>query len=397
VSLITRREGLILAAPAIIGLRPKLARAQMGLPAGLGDEFTPVTTKSLIEVPLGVSLGTYLGGGGGTEGSISAHWSDVKTGFGRTPTILAAVGVNSYQQGGYDSYDYGVWANTANGLPLDGSVSPVINCLMTNSTSTDTDYAGVIAGTYDSAIQNVFDQFKGIAPFTKMYLRINWEFNINLNGTYGVPNSGEVSNWVAAQKHWCNLMHTWGSSNGITVRTMWSPAVSYSANESDTFSLPVVNFFPAPDGSAVNGRYIDVICWDEYMNTGGVSSESGLAQTTTPLSSCTIWSMGTGVAMCQTYNANFGIPETGDGPVFDNNNAWTDGTMLAFANYCNTFATLSPPVPIEFISLFDVSNGGVSSQQSGSGGYPNNMAGFRSMLGIGGNGSIPTIMTIPPI
>jgi hypothetical protein len=355
---------------------------------------TPTPTSSTtVQAPLAVSLGTWLGDLGDTaENSLAKHWADVKTGFNRTPVVANAILINSYQDG-YASPsqwggDSGLWASN---LPVDGSVSPLLHAHFTNGSSTDNDFAGVVAGTYNTALLNAMNQWKSIAAFKKIYVRINWEFNANFGG-WGVP-SGQQTQWVAAWKYWCNLLHTWGNSNGIKVRMVWSPDTTYTAAEASTYNQPVINYFPIPDANAVNGRYIDVIGPDNYMKGWGVNSNFG--QTTTPLSSCTNWSLGTFVAMCQQYNCNFGFSETGDGPSFDNNNSWTDGSLLNWVNYLNTLKTLSPAVPIEYISLFDVTVAGAS--QCTDGQQPNMMAAWRSCLGVGGNGSIPMITTISPI
>jgi hypothetical protein len=349
-----------------------------------------VNAVTSIEAPLGVHLGTWLGGGGGTEGSVIGHWNDVKSGLNRTPVVLAAVLMNSFDpnNGGPSppaswGGDYSQWSS--NGFPVDGSVSPLLHGHFTNGTTTDSDYAGVIAGTYDTYLTNAMNLWKGLGSFKKIYFRINWEFDANFLG-WGVPSSSQVSNWVAAWKYWANLLHTWGNNNGIAVRMVWSPSTSYTIG-GGTFGLPVINFFPTPDSNAVNNRYIDVLGCDNYMNSYSVNAPN-LGQT-----GSTNWSMGTFVAMCQAYNCNFGISETGDGSSFDNNASWTDGKMSGWATYLNTLATLSPAVPIEYITIFDVSAGGAS--QFTGGNLPNMLAAWRSCLGVSGNGSIPTIMTIP--
>jgi hypothetical protein len=353
---------------------------------------SPVATT--VQCPLGIHLGTWLGDtSDSSEGSVSQHWSDVKTGFGRVPSVAAATMINSYQDGYATPNQWGGDAGSWSGIfPTDGSVSPLLHGRFTNGTTTDSDYAGVVAGTYDSALTAALNSWKSVASFKTMYFRINWEFNTNFLG-WGVPSSGQVANWVAAWKHWCNVCHTWGNSNGIQVRMVWSPDTSIQSAESTTFSLPVVNFFPIPDGSAVNGRYVDVIGCDYYMAGWGVKSNFG--QTSGALASSTDWSFGTFVQMCQAYNCNFGISETGDGPSFDNNNGASDGTMANLANYLNTLATLSPAVPIEYIAIFDCNAGGAS--QCTAGNQPSMLAGWRSCLGTGGNGSIPNIMTIAPV
>lgn len=355
---------------------------------------------TLIEVPCGVHLGNYLGGGQGTEGSISGHWADVKTGFGLTPAILASVVINSYQDGyaapsqwGGDNYTW----TSGNGLPVDGSVSPMLHGHFTNGSSTDCDYTNVINGTYDTALTNAFNLWKAVAPFKKIYFRINWEFNTDFLG-WGVPSSGQITNWVNAYKHWANILHTWGNTNGIKVRMIWCPDTSYTQAASSTFSDPVVNFFPAPDSNAVNGRYIDVIGSDLYM--GGYGVKSNFGQTTTPLSSCTTWSLGTFVAMAQAYGCNIGISETGDGSSFDSNNSYKDGTMAAFATYLNTLSTLTPVVPIEYIGLYDINSGGAT--QCSGGGNAHIMSGWQMMMGNGGSQPfpstpIPKIMTVAAI
>lgn len=369
---------------------------------GAGANVNIPVTFSTILVPLGIHLGTFLGGGGGSEGSISGHWDDVKSGFNRTPSILAAVIINSYLDGFATPPDWGgdvgTWT-TGNGLPVDGSVVPLLHARFTNGTSTDTDFAGVIAGAYDGPLTAAMDAWKAQVDFTKCYFRINWEFDTNFRG-WGVPSSGQVANWKAAYKHWCNVLHTWGNSNGVDVRMVWSPDTSYTTAESSTFSLPVIDFFPEPDGSAVGGRYIDVIGSDNYMNGYGFSGATALnAGFTTPLASNTNWSLGTFVKMAQTYGCNLGISETGDGSPFDGNASWTDGKMAEWAGFLNTLVNLNPPVPIEYIAVYDVSDG--EADQFSGGDLPDVMEAWKSALGIGGATGAspipPPIRTISPI
>jgi hypothetical protein len=392
--LLTRR-GLLSATSAGLVLPVQAQQAR----SSSGSSLLPPAS---VQAPFSVHLGTYLGDGGGTKGSIARHWSDVKSEIA-SPTILSVVMINSHldgnalpsQWGG----DYRTWT-AGNGLPVDGSVVPHLDAHMTNGTSTDCDYAGVIAGTYDAALQNALNLWKGVAPFKKMYQRINWEFKTNFRD-WGVPASGQVSQWVAAYKHWCNVSHTWGNNNGIDMRMVWCPDTSYKQAASATFSLSVINFFPQPDGSAVGGRYIDVIGSDNYMNGYGVSGVSGLGQGfTTPLASNTIWSLGTFIAMAQAYRCNIGLSEIGDGAVFDKNASCTNGVMAGWATFLNTLSRLSPAVPIEYISLFDVSAGGAS--QCTGGNFPAMSQGWNCALGNAAkqpNPSIviPKIMTIAPI
>src|SRR5580698_7927122 len=99
-----------------------------GLPAGgTGGPGTP-PPPSLAPVPFGVHLGTWLGGGTGTEGSIAKHMADVKS-QSTTPKIVAAVLINSYQDSpgppsNWVFGDNGNWT-AANGLAMDGSMVPL--------------------------------------------------------------------------------------------------------------------------------------------------------------------------------------------------------------------------------------------------------------------------------
>jgi hypothetical protein len=321
--------------------------------------------------------------------------------------VLEALIINAYNYyatspSNWIFSDNSSWT-TGNGIPVDGSVSPMLQAFFTNGSSTNCDFAGVIAGTYDTDLTNALASWKAVASFTKMYIRINQEFNTGTFSAWNAPNFSSVANWVSAWKHWANVMHTWGNSNGVQIRVVWCPDTSYSQQTSYAPSA-VTSYFPQPDGSAVNGRYIDVIGCDNYMNGWGVNtniptnSPNIFSYTTTPLTSCTVWSYGTYVKMCQTYNCNLAISETGDGPGFDSNNSWTDGSMYNWATYLNTLATLSPAVPIEYIAIYDITGSGAT-QFSGtlpSPGLANMQAGWRSCLGTAGNGSIPPIMTIAP-
>ncbi|HEY3837979.1 MAG TPA: hypothetical protein VGL72_15460, partial [Bryobacteraceae bacterium] len=92
--LLTRRGVLsATAAGLILPARAQPGRVQAG--SRRGSASPP---PALIQAPFSVHLGTYLGGGGGTEGSIARHWSDVKSEIA-SPTILSVVLMNSYLDG----------------------------------------------------------------------------------------------------------------------------------------------------------------------------------------------------------------------------------------------------------------------------------------------------------
>lgn len=353
-----------------------------GIPPPVTPPVTPPATPALAQVPLGVHLGSWLGGGAGLQGSISAHWAGVKTGFNRTPLILSAVLMNSYQDGNAAPAqwggDVGTWT-AANGLPMDGSTVPLLDLHMTNGTSTDSDYAGVLAKTYDAPLTAAMDRWHKSFPFKTVYERINWEFNTNFRG-WGVPSAAQVPQWVAAWKHFANVLHTWGTANGVNVQMVWSPDTSYTQAEGSTFNLPVVQFFPAPDAAAVGGVYANVIGSDLYMGGYGVKSNFGQMNGTWQTS--TTWSLGTFVAICQQYGCNIGVSETGDGPSFDKNLSAGDGTMAAFIAYLQSLATLTPAVPVAYVSVYDVSDGGAT--QATGGGAPAVLAGWKATIGGGG-------------
>jgi hypothetical protein len=383
-----------------------ITATQTGTAAGVA--VPPYTTPSpisvqvgasaLVEVALGIHLGNTLAEGAGTFSSISGHWNAVKTGLGRTPTMLEVNFMNAYNYfmappSTWPSGDIGSWT-TGNGIPVDGSVVPFFQGFFTNGETSNVDFADIIAGTFDADLTNALDTWLGVAPFKKMVIRFNQEFNTSTFPDWNAPLFSSIANWVAAWKHWANVLHTWGNSNGVNVRVVWCPDTSYSQQTSSAPS-PVIDYFPAPDGSAVNGRYIDAIGADNYMKGYGVNSNFG--QTTTPLSSCTVWSLGTFVAMCQAYNCNLALSETGDGPGADNNNSWSDGSMLNWVNYLNTLSSLTPPVAIEYVALYDVTSG-VADQCTGTGpGYPNMVSAWQACIGSGGGFSgIPKIMTVTP-
>lgn len=362
------------------------------------DPRTPATT--LIQPKLGVHLGTTIGQGAGNQSSIAAHLATFNSGMGRPAQIVEACLLNAFEyfatQPSTWSGNGDIWNWTAaNGLALDGSMSPLFQCFFTDGETTDDDFAGWASGKYDANFTAALNAWKALTPNWKLwYFRFNQEFNTNTFG-WRIPSASQVANWNAACKHVCNLIHTWGNANGIKCRTVWCPDTSYQTMETYTFSQPVINFFPVPDSNAVNGRYFDDIGFDNYMNGYGVNGASNLmAGFTTPLSTNTNWSIGTFVAMAQAYGCNIAISETGDGPSFDNNASATNGVMAAWATALNELATLTPPVAIEYVALWDITGGG-GTQFSG-GGNAAMLAGWKSCLGSGGNGSVPPIETIAP-
>lgn len=373
-----------------------------GATGGTGTTGPGTPTPTLSPVPFGVHPGTWLGGGGGTEGSIAKHMADVKSQI-TTPKIVAAVLINSYQDSpgppsNWVFGDAGNWT-AANGLAMDGSMVPLLFMRLTDGSTTDTDYAGWSSGKYDTPFQNALSAWLKVAPFPTIYIRVNPEFNTNFLGG-GVPTQAQVSLWIAALKHLCNVAHTWGNNNKCNVEMVWCPDTSYTSAEPSTFSLPVASFFPSPDANAVNRKYINVIGSDAYMKGYGVSGVTGLsAGLTTPLATNNNWSLGTFIQLAQANGCNLGISETGDGPGCDNNNSATDGVMAGFATFLNQCASLTPPVPVAYVAVFDITSG-VAKQCTG-GGAPQVAAGWKCCFTAGapqpGGAHIPQLMTVPPI
>ena len=353
-----------------------------------GVQTADPRTPALVTVPAGVHLDNWLGGSNATP----THWANLKSGLGLTPRYVAALLINSITGAKAPPSDWiyndsGNWVNA--GLPTDGSVVPLLQAFFTNGETSDSDYADIAAGTYDADLTAALSTWKTLIPnLTELAIRFQQEFNTN-TFTWQVPSASQIPNWIAAWKHWCNVIHTWGNANGVKAQVVWCPDTPYQTMETYTFSQPVINFFPAPDANAVGGLYIDIIGPDCYMKGYGVSGVAGLsAGYTTPLASNTDWSLGTYVAMCQAYGAAFALCETGDGVPCDNNQSATDGVMAAVIQYLNTLSGLSPPVPIAFIALYDITSG-VADQCSG-GAFPAMMAGWKGMMGAGG-----TLLTLP--
>jgi hypothetical protein len=364
--------------------------------------FSLIAGTTIVQPALGAHLGNGLfANNSNPYPSLRAHYDGFNTAMGRVATVIPAVGANdttSFQAGSspntWGGGDAQFWAGIP--LPVDGNTFPQLTWAFSDG-SIDNNFAlfapgtgglptSLFAGqTMDHWIQANLQTWRNVAPFKKIYVRINWEFNQggpNPPTThFEVPSSGQVAAWLNAWRGFANSAHTWGNANNCQVRICWCPTTPNGvANAAFTFGQAVSNFFPFPDANAVNGRYIDVVCPDVYA----IASAFG----TTGVN--TIWCFDNYVKIAQTANANIGVAELGD---FLNQTAWQQWIPSQFTPYLNNLKNLSPAVPIELMSLYDISGIGQAFcfsvlDPNGS----NDCNAWRTALGSGA-----AVTTIPPI
>jgi hypothetical protein len=388
-------------------------------PSTVGQPFSATiplsvqSTAGLVQAPLAMYVATFFGTAQSNYyTSWIQHWNGANQAMGRTATMTGCgLNSNSTDMGGTTSQPSS-WpaqatnlSNSLKNLVGTGVVPEIAWVASFDDTGigggSGDIFSGLAAGTYDSFIQQSLQIWKN-AGFSKVYIRLGWEFNLTVpagvgNNHWQVTGSN-VANWRAAWAHFANVAHTWANANAFTVRMVWNPSVYGGANES-TNSLTLNAQFP---NQVAGDNFVDVIGIDFY-SPGGL-----LASTTDSVAfaSRTRFMVPSLVAIAQQWNIPICFPEIGGLQWQSVGNPCTNTWMPDLANYLNSISSVTP---IEYLALWDNSAGPIGIDGSiGTMEFtgstiigPSNsimssvLAGWRSCMGTGGNASIPAIMTIP--
>ena len=340
-----------------------------------------VTTASpLVQVPLGAYVGTWLGDPGSPYySSWSDHWTAFANIMGRTPTVVGLPGVpypatNPDQWPIQSQYNVSNWPSV-----LPKTTSPMLTIWYVDANNDPLFSEAADGTTYsghdiDYWIQQTLQPYADFG-ITKIYLRPAWEWNIGFMGQ-DIMGVGAAT-FVSAMQHFYTAAHAWGAANNVTVRVAWNPSV-YGQ---DTNGIPLAAQFPNQNPG---DHFVDVIAADFYAFGNSLASQ--------PAGGPTVFTLTALVAMAQQWNLPLAFCELGDGPYMnqDPTLVW----MPDFVHYVQTLSTASPPVPVEFMSLWDV-NVGQSPDEALEWTPPqvnkaDEVAGWQAALGVGGS-----LMTLP--
>jgi hypothetical protein len=159
--------------------------------------------------------------------------------------------------------------------------------------------------------------------------------------------------------------HAWGQAAGVTVRVMWNPA----CNGQPANAWNVADQFPV--GS------VDVISADFYAWGNCLASYDS--------SDPRAWSLPALIRLCQKYNLPFGFCELGDGNY--NGQDPTITWLPDLVKYIGSLSKLSPPVPVEIMTLWDIQTIEWTPPQVNK---ATEIAGWKAAMGTGGS-----LMTMP--
>ena len=180
-----------------------------------------------------------------------------------------------------------------------------------------------------------------------------------------------ATTFIQAMQQFYTVTHAWGQANGVEVRVTWNPSVYGQATNAIDLAAQFPDQSPGDD-------YVDVICADFYA--------FGNSLATQPLGGPDVFTLTAVVALSQQWNLPLGFCELGDG-LYDNQ----DPTLTWLPNlvtYLQSLATAAPPVPIEFMTLWDVSSIEWSPPQAN---RTDEAAAWNAALGANGS------LTTPPV
>lgn len=324
--------------------------------------------SSRIPVPLGGYVGTWLGDTGSQYySSWSQHWTAFGSAMGRTPALVGLPGTpypaqNPDQWPTQSQYNVSNWPSV-----LPKTTSPMLtiwyvdannNPLFADATN-GTTYSGHGVDYWIAQMLQPYADF-GIK---KIYLRPAWEWNTGFMGQT-ITGVGAAS-YVGAMQHFYTAAHAWGAANNVTVRVAWNPSV-YGQ---DTNGITLAAQFP---DQSPGDHYVDVIAADFYAFGNSLASQ--------PVGGPTVFTLTALVAMSQQWKLPLGFCELGDGLYMnaDPTTAW----MPDLVKYVEALSTASPPVPIEFMTLWDVQSIEWTPSQVN---RADELAGWQAALGAGGS------------
>lgn len=315
----------------------------------------------------GATAASPAGGGGGTppptvttlvasytdepgDSDFQAQFDSWTSGIGHAPTAWLTFLSGDYT---WDDGSFGwvaacnYYANAGKAETRTANIVPIVAWPMGTSVGGNQDYySGMAAGTYDAAITSGFDQWKA-AGYTKIYVRLGWEWNISGN-IWGVTNAN-YTEFVAAWKHFADLAHAYV---GMTIKMVWNPNVAGNQNGDQ---IALTNLYP---GDA----YVDVIAIDSY----GAPVDSGDPpnQTSTDPAFATILGL---MDMATSHGKTFAMGECGG----------IDQTFITSLGNVLQAAT----VPIEFIGVWDHADSQDLSWSSGASSSAPLIAAYKAAFG----------------
>lgn len=322
------------------------------------------------------ALSTYAGDGEGQDNS----YIDFREAIGQEATsVLTFV---DYTQAISTWHSSAGWSSGyLKNSPLLGNMVPIVSVGLADVPGGDTltKMNAIAAGTYDGVFQNIVNVYKNKA-YPKIYLRIGWEQNGAWYPWLATNNQTRANAYIAAWQRVANIAH---ATPGITVRTVWCPAVlNWSAL--------------SPNATYPGDAYVDVIAPDIYAKIWAVSgyiwpsgpaltpfdaSEAGKANqaiwaTThanaminrqhywdypgaTQWAQTNGWGLRSAIYLAMTHNKPFGISECGTGGTADGVNGPLDGGDFPLYLANRLWYKVQRGLKIEFVNIWnkDVSDG----------------------------------------
>jgi hypothetical protein len=329
---------------------------------------SPDGGSALIAVPLGGYVGTWLGDTGSQYySSYSDHWTAFGSAMGRPPTLVGLPGTpypaqNPDQWPTQSQYNVSNWPSV-----LPKTTIPMLTIWYVDANSNPL-FASATDGTTYSGQDVDYWIAQMLQPYAdfgikKIYLRPAWEWNTGFMGQ-SITGVGAAT-YVTAMQHFYTAAHAWGTANDVTVRVAWNPSV-YGQ---DTNGIALAAQFP---NQKPGDHYVDVIAADFYAFGNSLASQ--------PVGGPTVFTLTALVAMSQQWNLPLGFCELGDGLYMngDPTTVW----MPDLVRYVGTLSTASPPVPVEFMTLWDVQSIEWTPPQVN---RADELAGWQAALGASGS------------
>jgi hypothetical protein len=325
-----------------------------------------------IPVPLGGYVGTWFGDPGSAYyASFSDHWTAFVAAMGRPPALVGLPGTpypaqNPDQWPTQSQYNVSNWPSA-----LPKTTSPMLTVWYVDASNDELFTAATDGTTYSGHDVDywIAQMLQPYADFgiKKIYLRPAWEWNDGFMGQT-IADAGAAT-FVTAMQRFYTAAHTWGAANGVTVRVAWNPSV-YGQ---DTDGVALAAQFPDQNPS---DHYVDVVAADFYAFGNSLASA--------PLGGPNVFTLTAMVALSQKWSLPLGFCELGGGLYMnaDPTTVW----LPDFVHYAQTLSTASPPVPIEFMTLWDVASIEWTPPDAG---RADELAGWQGALGA--SGSLTTI------
>lgn len=234
------------------------------------------------------ALGTFVGNPNGSDANANASFEASFDAFvaamgGARPQFMNAFTDFTQDPSQWDgNAGWTAWSWGLTGSSYVGSgagVVPVIGVPLSSNaggwSNVDTFFKAIIAGTYDSVYAGIVNAWAG-QGYKTLQARIGYEFNGQFM-PWAPDNSAQptvTADFIAAWQRVASVLHAAGAADGVTVQTVWNPALLNYDRTSPTALYP---------GDAA----VDIVSADVYSpaypndltdwSTGGVSSSANLA------------------------------------------------------------------------------------------------------------------------